>query len=300
MWISSLPDPNKISSAATPANFAENILFTQCVNEPYDYPEHNSSFALLSVLSGNGLFGLNGRKESIRQEQFLVVNSNSRLSIRITEEKTDPALLYFKTNLPKVVAASLSQSQENLLDDPSTEKDIVDFSLLEKTHRMDGSIRNKLFLLLELGGSSSSFATLKADIIVRSILEELIIKNNLSNVEALNLLVQKKSTRIELYKRLYAAKEWIDDSYHQPIELNDMARIACMNSQHFLRTFKQLFQTTPHQYLISVRLENAKKLLGNSSDTIQTICMNCGMESLSSFSWLFKRRFGVSPGSFRI
>ncbi|HEY6504223.1 MAG TPA: AraC family transcriptional regulator [Chitinophagaceae bacterium] len=299
MWLSRLPDPKKVTLTNETPSFSENILFAEKTRERYSCPEHTCSFGLISLLNGHGQFAVNRRQEKLDKEKFLVINFNSRLSMDIPANDTDARLLFFQSQLPDVVAGSLTKTGEQLLDDPASNDHPVDFALLERLHGMNESLRNKLSLLTELGGSSSSFAALKADIIVRSILEDLVIKNNLAGRESLHIHVKKSSTRIELYKRLYTAKDWIEGNYHLPLTLNHLAAVACMNSQHFLRTFKQLFSVTPHQYIMNIRLENAKRLLLTTNDPVHVICRNTGLESLSSFSGLFKQRFAVAPSHFR-
>jgi AraC-like DNA-binding protein len=78
-----------------------------------------------------------------------------------------------------------------------------------------------------------------------------------------------------------------------------MAAVACLSPNHFLRTFKQLFHQTPHQYLISKRLEEARRLLSLTEMPVTDVCFSVGFESLGSFSWLFRHRTGVSPEAYR-
>jgi AraC-like DNA-binding protein len=78
-----------------------------------------------------------------------------------------------------------------------------------------------------------------------------------------------------------------------------MAQVACLSPNHFLRTFKQVFRQTPHQYLIDVRLIKAKQLLTETNRPITDICMAIGFDSLGSFSTLFRRRTGLSPAQYR-
>ena len=95
-------------------------------------------------------------------------------------------------------------------------------------------------------------------------------------------------------------REWILANYTAPITLEDMAKMAALNSQHYLRMFRQCYQLTPHQFLMNVRLEQARRLLVHSGEKISVICQQTGFESLSSFSGLFKQRFGVPPSVLRI
>jgi len=88
-------------------------------------------------------------------------------------------------------------------------------------------------------------------------------------------------------------------NYSSPIDLTQTGNVAMLNRQHFLRLFKQAFQITPHQYLTEVRINKAKELLTTTGKPVSGICQEVGFESLSSFSVLFKKRFGVSPVQLR-
>jgi len=75
--------------------------------------------------------------------------------------------------------------------------------------------------------------------------------------------------------------------------------VAALSPFHFQRMFKQAFGRTPMQVLQTARLEAARRLLAHTGDDITSICFAVGFESLGSFSWLFRRRFGISPRAFR-
>jgi len=109
----------------------------------------------------------------------------------------------------------------------------------------------------------------------------------------------RAATREELYRRVYLARDYIAASYDQPITLDSVARVASLSPNHLLRTFKQAFGQTPHQYLTAVRLTRARHLLATTERSVTDICMSVGFESLGSFSWLFRRQIGMPPNAFR-
>ncbi|MBA3357135.1 MAG: helix-turn-helix transcriptional regulator [Pyrinomonadaceae bacterium] len=74
---------------------------------------------------------------------------------------------------------------------------------------------------------------------------------------------------------------------------------ACLSPNHFLRTFKQAFHQTPHQYLTRIRLEHAQGLLAQTNQPVTDVCFAVGFESLGSFSWLFRQRVGLAPEAYR-
>jgi AraC-like DNA-binding protein len=103
----------------------------------------------------------------------------------------------------------------------------------------------------------------------------------------------------DLEARLRRARAFIDERFHEPIDLDDIARQACLSRYHFLRSFRRVFDVTPHQYLTQKRLERAKELLSESDLPVTEICFEVGFHSLGSFSSLFQRHVGHAPGRYR-
>jgi AraC-like DNA-binding protein len=101
-----------------------------------------------------------------------------------------------------------------------------------------------------------------------------------------------------LFKRLVQAKLFIDQHFAETLDLNNIADEAIFSKFHFIRLFKSVYGKTPHQYLIYVRIENAKKLLQTGASIAET-CDAVGFESTTSFTGLFKKLNGVSPSAYR-
>lgn len=109
---------------------------------------------------------------------------------------------------------------------------------------------------------------------------------------------QQHFPRIYLYRRIVQAKLYIDQNYHQLIDLDDIAGEASFSKFHFIRLFKEIYGKTPHQYLTDVRIEQAQQLLKNAMP-VNEVCYAVGFDSLGSFSLLFKRRMRMSPSSWQ-
>src|SRR5260221_13138716 len=87
--------------------------------------------------------------------------------------------------------------------------------------------------------------------------------------------------------------------YDQPLNVALAAKAGHLSPFHFHRMFKSAFSQTPMQFLQARRLAAARRLLSTTEEPITSICFASGFESLGSFSWLFRRRFGLSPSEFR-
>jgi AraC family transcriptional regulator len=117
--------------------------------------------------------------------------------------------------------------------------------------------------------------------------------------EAARLPALRASTRAELYRRLRRARDFVDSSLDQKLNLAVVSRVACLSPYHFHRLFAAAFGETLHAYVVRQRLECARRLLCRWDRPVTAVCLDSGFESLGSFSALFRRRFGLSPRQFR-
>ncbi len=102
-----------------------------------------------------------------------------------------------------------------------------------------------------------------------------------------------------LYPRMHKAKKFIENHFSQPIKTEDIAESIFMSESHFRARFRELYGITPHDYLIAVRLEEAKKLLSNSTYSCSEIAALCHLGSQKNFSTLFRQKTGISPSNYR-
>jgi AraC-like DNA-binding protein len=100
-------------------------------------------------------------------------------------------------------------------------------------------------------------------------------------------------------RHLLRAKDLIDARYREPLDVPTLARAARLSPAHFSREFRKAFGETPHQYLLTRRLERAAALLRNTDRSISEICFDVGLRSVGSFTTSFGRTYGRSPAAYR-
>jgi AraC-like DNA-binding protein len=93
-------------------------------------------------------------------------------------------------------------------------------------------------------------------------------------------------------------RHYINNHYDKELNLNFLSHIRFTSKFHLLRLFKRYYGLTPKQYLIDRRLEKSKELLASGQSITET-CFDIGFESPSSFSTLFKSKFGLTPSEFQ-
>jgi transcriptional regulator GlxA family with amidase domain len=100
-------------------------------------------------------------------------------------------------------------------------------------------------------------------------------------------------------RRLLRARDAMDRTYAEPLDVPALARIACVSRAHFIRTFRATFGETPHRYLQRRRVERSMWLLRESDRSVTDICRDVGFASLGTFSRTFREIVGQSPVAYR-
>ena len=102
-----------------------------------------------------------------------------------------------------------------------------------------------------------------------------------------------------LARHLLSARDLVDSRYADPLDLEALARAAHVSPRHFSRSFRQTFGETPHQYLLTRRIERARHLLRTTDMQVGEVCLAVGFNSVGSFTTTFRRHVGVSPTEYR-
>lgn len=100
----------------------------------------------------------------------------------------------------------------------------------------------------------------------------------------------------KLHHARYLLEQHIDD----PCSLSDLARRVQLNDFKLKKGFKEIFGTTVFGYLRDIRMQQARKMLVDTSKSINEIAGYCGYEYVQHFSSAFKKKFGLSPSKLRV
>lgn len=90
---------------------------------------------------------------------------------------------------------------------------------------------------------------------------------------------------------------------HQPEHFREglpaFFRLAAKCPEHVARVMRKVLDTTPSDYLNTVRLTHAAFQLRMTSRSVTEIAMDAGYENLSYFFYVFKKKYGYSPRAYR-
>lgn len=134
----------------------------------------------------------------------------------------------------------------------------------------------------------------------KSKIEEAVFSKQINDMMTLMLINDNKD-----YKEATEADamndivSYIHGHFTDNISINELAEKAMLSPYYFIRLFKKKTGYTPHEYIINIRISNAKYLLSTSQASIKDICYQSGFTCESTFCTAFKKSTGVTPAEYR-
>ena len=92
---------------------------------------------------------------------------------------------------------------------------------------------------------------------------------------------------------------FVEANLGRAIHLHDLAARAALSPFHFARAFKTSAGMTPRAYVEQRRIEHAKRLLAESTQSLAAVAVETGFGSQSRLTSTFRRRTGFTPGEYR-
>lgn len=103
----------------------------------------------------------------------------------------------------------------------------------------------------------------------------------------------------EFNRRLLRARDAMDRTYAEPLDVRAIAAVAHCSEAHFSRSFRAAFGETPHRYLQRRRVERSMFLLRETDRSVTDVCFDVGFMSLGTFSRTFREIIGCTPTDYR-
>ena len=274
-----------------------NVILNSDVYEAV-YPVHWGPLSLKFAFNGCEYYEIDNCRYRVTDGKFLLFNHGQLYASSVVSDKAVRSFtINYCPDFKKKKFADMMAGESKLLDDPSFEPG-EDVNFFSKLYSYDPYIVKEVFELKNFI-DKLNYNSLYINEKFANILEAIYRLNCRVLSETERVGAGKRSTRIETYKRLTRAKDYIESNFMNDITLGILAEVSCMNQFHFLRKFKQLYKKTPHQFLTGIRLNEAKTLLKKNDTTVTQVCLEVGYEDVSSFSKLFKKSTGITPDRYR-
>jgi transcriptional regulator GlxA family with amidase domain len=107
------------------------------------------------------------------------------------------------------------------------------------------------------------------------------------------------SVQFAEHEPLRELQAYIVEHPDDDLSVERLARRVSMSPRNFARVFARESGMTPARYVASVRVETARRLLEENSETLEMICRRSGLGTPESMRRVFLRALGIAPGKYR-
>lgn len=290
---------NKFSREEWESQFHDSNVIIHCIGKNIYYPDHWGPLSIKCAFRGNEYYQKGRCKYAVTENKFLVLNEGTKYSSHIdAEDEVESLTINFNIHYQSEAAKVLLSDADKLVDDPFTTA-TSGLCFEEKLFIHNTTVSPFIYKIRNLTRNFPK-NTGAINETLYFLLEALLINNRELAYQIKEIDASRLSTKKEIYRRLNEVKDYIDSCYNEDITLDVLSKIALMSPFHLLRQFKKNYRQTPHQYLTARRLEKARSCIVYSKAPLTDICFSIGFGDISSFSKLFKRKFGLSPQQYRI
>ncbi len=269
--------------------FEGKIIFESIVSnslQRLSYLAHNET-CFVHLKKGANITYSSSQKTEVEQGNFTLTSSGN-LIIKTVPNEDDGLFQATIIHFPKEFIHSIFHNQlPDILNHPESQKNME--ILTAQPCVILGNYINSIQLYLE------NPQRINKDLLHVKIKEILLL-----------LLQSKKGNEVaSLLKTLFADrtvtfKATVESHLYNDISLEEMAYLSNMSLSTFKRRFKEVFNTTPAQYITDKRLLKARSLLELPDLSMNDITDQTGFKTSSHLSRKFKEKFGLSPRAYRL
>lgn len=156
------------------------------------------------------------------------------------------------------------------------------------TQPINGNLQSGLEKVLHLYSAAQPYRDWQISVILTDMLTHLLVSS-----------VADSGRNIAMPKNLQFLIHYIENNYTQPLTLEHLSAFSGISRSHLSREFKKYTGYAPSDYIIQLRLNAARELLGSTNMTAQAIALETGFHNINNFTKLFKKSTGITPGAYR-
>lgn len=260
------------------------------------YMRFRSSFSIKYCHQGSIRYLVENQAVDVPAGSFFIVNDGTELECLPCQPGTEAVAVFFSKDLLRDVQRTIGEDEKTLLDAPRFQTGELRF--FEHVYQKPAALYAQLNdILRHFTASPGNLHDCPPDLFF-SLAENLFGFQRQTHCQINAIKARSTPTKQELYRRVLAARSFMFDQWDAPLNLQEVARHACLSPYHFHRSFMQAFGETPMGWFKKMKLERAKALLASGSHGVTEVAQCCGFSDLASFSKAFKKSLGDCPSRF--
>jgi AraC family transcriptional regulator len=241
---------------------------------------------------------VDGRSITVDDDNFLILNHGRVVSTCIRETHAVESLtICFRPELASMVQEEAGFTIERALDrgagsaTPAPE-------FLEHLQRHENKVSPVLrFIRAQLCRGLADDAWYEEQLLF--LLERMHARQSKLAEQIDELDMIRPATRREAFRRVGLATDYLHANYAGNVDLDTLAKMACLSKYHFLRLFTSIHGVTPRAYLQRKRVDVAVRLLESTQLAVSAVAANVGFAYESTLLRHVRRRLQLSPRQLR-
>lgn len=242
-------------------------------------------YKIFYIFDGHGTILINDKSYPISPGFVGIIHPNDFTTFRLSEEIGLYNILFFRSFIAGWLDGIHNINRFFNIFDHSPDRSL-NHDLL---HLLDAN-RNILALIRKMEQEFLS-KDVNAEYLIRLQLLELLIQ--LARLSSRNYAKKRHSDLIRLIT------EHLRAHLSEPFSMERLAEHFELSSGYLHSLFKHQTGTTIGQTLLTLRIEEAKKMLRETALSVERICYRCGFSDPSNFYKQFRRETGKTPGAYR-
>jgi AraC-like DNA-binding protein len=246
------------------------------------FPLHEHDFhELVIVASGNGWHILNGEPHLLSCGEVLYLGPQDRHAFEQVHD------LYLTNVIYRPNGALLHPDRLRPYLQPSAEE-VGERRYWQISDAAAGRVKS----LLEVLEHESRHGDVASNLMAESLLVQLIV----------TLWRDRFATdgqQLSARGRLVMVSRYLRANCTEPIDLDELAQRFGYSPRNFRRLFRELTGTTPHDYLVKLRVGRAMRALSASDVSVTDVALASGFSDGNYFSYMFRKQTGMSPSRYR-
>lgn len=261
-------------------------------------PDITGPLSVFMNLRGESRCKVDGRTVLVDDQHYFISNRFQPYTLEIeSSEPVETFNIHIGEHFSEQFFAGVMQSSDTLLNG-GRQVDVPTVAFHNRLLKRD-AVFNHLADQLKAAEHAPGFNKILFEEKLAALLWHLLVQHRGALQAIAALPAMKPATRLELFRRLTFAADFMHEAASDQTDLESIAATACMSKFHFLRLFRQFYGVSPYQYLQQLRIEKAERLLRMPGTSVSAVAAELGFENSSSFSRLFKQHKGVYPSQFR-
>ena len=112
-------------------------------------------------------------------------------------------------------------------------------------------------------------------------------------------LIFESAITVDFDETIEKIGAFLSDNITKNYTIDQICAMFCVSKNYLYSGFLKIFGTTVNEYVITQRIERAKQLLLETSDTVCAVGQAVGIDNYTYFCKLFKKRTGLTPSEFK-